>query len=205
MKRVFRGNYACVFPAAIKPWQKALCAATGVVGLCGTLYGIGKAAGYALDAIDTADQRQRQRQEPVTPDDKGVLKYPLEYYATRNQLADAYLNLFAPPCVIPFMGGVVYWCGYRVPFEMWKEGSLALKKFIGIFRGTECCSMVRATAGFCVVAPVAGVVFCSCLAAAWVLILSLPQAVQLTYQWSPREDMQEIKQLHQKLRTFEKQ
>ena len=36
----------CVFPSAVKPWQKALCAAVGVGSHVGGLYGTGKVIGW---------------------------------------------------------------------------------------------------------------------------------------------------------------
>lgn len=149
--RVFR---QCVFPAAITPLQKALCATVGVIGACGTFYVSTKICMSVLSWVATEYKNDDSIREQYRAARIEAKKYPQTYHETRNRLHNAYFDLFVVPCSFPLIVGGSYLCGYKGPVILWKEISPALKTFADIFRGTKCCSIVRATAGFCFIAPI---------------------------------------------------
>ncbi len=149
----------CVFPRAVKLWQKVLCGTVGVVAL-----------GTSLTAFSVAVVNI-----PSPPD--WVFSFLIAEKDTRepSKLAD-FLNEFlydsdnqrkismvgAPL----FAGTSVMFAvlSYKHPFWFWPATKEEFMVFFNAIKGTECCDIVKKTARFAITGPASIITLVSCTA-----------------------------------------
>jgi hypothetical protein len=143
----------CVFPSAVKPWQKVLCGIVGVAALGGGLYGSVHALTWSIRLASAGlDKIELPALKPIS--DKTATKVR-DFNPSDSQLFAAQ-GVFT--VALPF--GLGAWFSYSMYHDRrWLLDPLIEEctLFYRAIRGTECCNIVRSTARFCVAGPILSV------------------------------------------------
>lgn len=158
----------CVFPHAVKPWQKALCMTTGV-GVTGLgFYGTGKLVMYSVSHIS---KKNPENDEPIgnfldieeTPTEKNRKRYSDRTVFSQNLLSTG-VCLF----------GTGFFSSFTYIFG--NETLKYHKNYWRLLKGTkDCCNIIRSTGSFVVVSPL-------CLFGTTMVFLYTIEAAKLTYK-----------------------
>lgn len=117
------------------------------IGAKGMIYGFDKFDNYMEDRYNNVPKMFDKINNKIEDSDKSIRNYAKQ--TNSNHL----VNIGFLVVTIPIAIGGIYACGYRIPKYYLQEANMYLKNFAQIFRGTQCCDMVRATAKFSFLAP----------------------------------------------------
>ncbi len=129
----------CVFPSAVKPWQKVACGAVGVAALAGGIYSLLSATKFGIRQLT-----QRVDLNVILPalPDTNVKIEPSEGALF---VAQGAFTVALPTWVVSKAALGLY----RDRLFLFRPLIEEYSAFYRAIKGTECCNIVRSTARFC--------------------------------------------------------
>lgn len=151
----------CVFPMAVKPWQKIVCGIAGVSALGAGVFSIGYVFVKAIEGLVVLDYKWTEYRKlhpavlKVTPKeytgDPAFVKYINRLLDTKiDDRVKVAVGVFASSvaCVVCAVVAI------KNPLFWWHATKEEFGVFFKAIKGTECCNIVRKTARFAVTGPV---------------------------------------------------